>query len=768
MRPYLAIIRDSFREALASRILWVLLILISLFLLVLAPLGYRSEQTTTFQRRDFLNGRKLVRRIRSDFDTGPNSPGYHIWSRIEKAVQRELTTFANKDEGDSNRRPSGRAYYEGLDQLIETLNGLLSEKDLYTESAWKGISLGTEAREMIDQETANLSLDDLSRLNRLLIEKPYVEVFRPSPPRQVVLTYFSASISPPLPLSERRVMQLIEKYILPGIMGVLVGFLAVFIAILVTAPVIPHMFDPGSLNLLLSKPLSRSLMFIAKFLGGCAFILINITLLIFGLWLIAGLRFGIWNHGLLLCIPIFLFLFALYYSVSALTGVIWRNAVLCVVMTIVFWLFCTIIGSTKVLFEQFAVDARRISRLVPVGEDLFAVDEQGVTKRWDPEKKSWEATFIESGRGPSSRLLGPIYDPTEKVLLAGRTGNRSLFGTGEPLQVGRQAEDWMASEGPDLPDGTFALLADPKGRLLAINTEGIWELTGDLEVEDEKLKFFFMEIPKTLRKPFQSRGPTPALNAIAPTVAAIDGGSTRIAILSRNQLTMLDRKGNRYEIERQVTVNCPEEEGSILALGGDTLVIGLSDGRLLIYDSRSLDLKQTVQPETHSQPRFLSASADGRWFAVVFHNAFLYVLDTRSKEGVELNRAEVRGQGDISAATFTAADKLMVVDQATRATEYQLADFSRVRAIAPPMTALEIAYHYAIVPIYMLAPKPGELGNTVQYVLKGDETLGVDFAGANLEQKRVRLRPWTPVTTSFLFLLVIMAISCIYIERQDF
>ena len=49
-------------------------------------------------------------------------------------------------------------------------------------------------------------------------------------------------------------------------------------AILVTSTVIPQMFEPGSITLLLSKPVSRSLLFSAKFLGACAFVFLNVTL----------------------------------------------------------------------------------------------------------------------------------------------------------------------------------------------------------------------------------------------------------------------------------------------------------------------------------------------------------------------------------------------------------------------------------------------------------------------------------------------------------
>ena len=45
MTKYFAVVKDSFREALASRVLWLVLVLISLLLLILAPLGYGEVLT---------------------------------------------------------------------------------------------------------------------------------------------------------------------------------------------------------------------------------------------------------------------------------------------------------------------------------------------------------------------------------------------------------------------------------------------------------------------------------------------------------------------------------------------------------------------------------------------------------------------------------------------------------------------------------------------------------------------------------------------------
>ena len=445
MRPYLAIIKDSFLEAFASRVLWILLILITLVLGALAPLGFRSEQMTEFRQGDFLDPRAVAQAIRGEFDEGTPTPGYQIWSNFDEKTRQQLANFL-QDNDEEGRQST---YFSDLRKFIEALNGLLAQPDLYVEEAWKDVLLGSEARELLDQGVDQLSPDSLARLNRLLIEKPYEEYFRPQPPKQIVITYLGFGVSPPIRVSEKRVQQVIAQLILPGLIGFLVGAIGILAAILVTAPIIPQMFDPGSLSLLLSKPVSRSLMFLAKFVGGCAFILINVTYLTVGLWAIVGARFDIWNHGLLLCIPIFLFLFAIYYSVSAYSGVVWRNAVVCVVMTVIFWIACKTVGITKALFEQFTVESQRIVRLieadgveadgVEANRTLIALDEQGTTHRWNAEKNEWEQAFLERSGGPMAQVLGPVYDVRNNQLLAATVGSATHVRLGQ-LAADREGE----------------------------------------------------------------------------------------------------------------------------------------------------------------------------------------------------------------------------------------------------------------------------------------------------------------------------------------
>ncbi len=150
----------------------------------------------------------------------------------------------------------------------------------------------------------------------------------------------------------------------------IIGFAGIFVALVVSCGVIPETYRTGSVELLLSKPLSRPLLFMAKFLGGCVFVLLNICYLICGLYLIVGLRWGLWDIRILIAIPIFVFYFMLLFSVSALVGLFSRRAILSLFAALLFWGLCVLIGNTKLAMEKLlpihddATHASQIADLV--------------------------------------------------------------------------------------------------------------------------------------------------------------------------------------------------------------------------------------------------------------------------------------------------------------------------------------------------------------------------------------------------------------------
>jgi hypothetical protein len=127
---------------------------------------------------------------------------------------------------------------------------------------------------------------------------------------------------------------------------------AVLISVLVTASFVPSMLSRGTLEPLLVKPLARWRLLLYKYLGGLIFIALNATLAVGGVWLVLGLRSGLWCHRLLLLVPLLTFGFAILYAVSVLVGVLTRSPVVSILITCLVWLLLYGVGWAHGYFHQ--------------------------------------------------------------------------------------------------------------------------------------------------------------------------------------------------------------------------------------------------------------------------------------------------------------------------------------------------------------------------------------------------------------------------------
>ena len=109
--------------------------------------------------------------------------------------------------------------------------------------------------------------------------------------------------------------------------------IAILFGIIVTAFFIPNMLRKGTVDLMISKPISRPTLLLYKYLGGMSFMLILATVNVVGAWIILGMRSGIWNPKFLLVIPVLTFTFGIYYALSTLIGVWTRSIIACILVT---------------------------------------------------------------------------------------------------------------------------------------------------------------------------------------------------------------------------------------------------------------------------------------------------------------------------------------------------------------------------------------------------------------------------------------------------
>jgi len=104
--------------------------------------------------------------------------------------------------------------------------------------------------------------------------------------------------------------------------------LCLLLAIFSSASFVPVMLEKGTIDLLLSKPISRPQLLIGKYLGGLLVVFLNILFLIVGVWLIISLKFSYWEFSFLLVSLTVTFAFAVLYSIIVLFGVITRSSIL--------------------------------------------------------------------------------------------------------------------------------------------------------------------------------------------------------------------------------------------------------------------------------------------------------------------------------------------------------------------------------------------------------------------------------------------------------
>jgi hypothetical protein len=771
MRPYIAIIKDSFREAFASRVLWVLLGLITLLLAALAPLGIGLTPTIEFTWADIVGGPELAGKLTAAATAGENTPSHRLASRLDNASRGALARLADvRREGERDRsadRQRRGEFLRGMADLRAALNNLIADRQLYDAATWQGVSLPREAKDLITRPRDELSRDEAGRLNRLLIESTFPGHFRRRAAQSVSLTYLGWDASGPLPFSKDQVESFLKTWILPTMMSTIVGIIGIIAAIVVTSSIIPQMFDPSAVTLLLSKPINRSLLFIAKFVGGCAFILLNVAYLLVGLWLIAGVRFGIWNHGMLWCIPIFLFMFLIYYAVSALSGLIWKSAIVSVVMTVIFWFLCFATGSIKQVTQTLMLDQRRIVKLAEAEGSLLAVTEEGTVQVWDADRRDWQVVAEASDRGGVPTIDGPVYHARTGQMLFGQ-GFRNPFGFGGQritLRLGRERDGWTLRDGPPLPADTATFLVESDGKVLAVAADDIYRLKGEPGPNAETIKVLGIRLPFGGGGEFQPALADSTLEFADPIAAAADPEEPRIAVVAASDVYLLTRgtDGKYVETARR-TLPGDENDGAAVAIAGPLVLVAREDGRTWLLSSADLTVQRELALEKYTQPRFAAAAPDGSRMAVLFQNHALWLIDTATGAP---RKAAVSGQGDISGFAFT-NDRLLVADQVNRVSSYDLASLARDKVLRPTMTRSEMAYYYAILPIYTVFPKPGELDNTVHYALTGKRTTDLGMFQGAVAQRREDLHPWRPVINGLAFVAVMMLFSCLYIERHEF
>ena len=150
--------------------------------------------------------------------------------------------------------------------------------------------------------------------------------------------------------------------IVRGVYGGIAAFLYTFgmgLAVFASSGLVPSVLEPGRIELLLSKPVSRSHILLGRYLGNVLVISCNIAYLVLGVWTILGVKTGIWSPDFLIAIATTIFIFAVLLSVVVLVGVLFESAALSTMCTVALMIVSPILAQTTVMLRLLSSEWSR-------------------------------------------------------------------------------------------------------------------------------------------------------------------------------------------------------------------------------------------------------------------------------------------------------------------------------------------------------------------------------------------------------------------------
>ncbi|MGC9971416.1 MAG: ABC transporter permease subunit [Bryobacteraceae bacterium] len=117
-----------------------------------------------------------------------------------------------------------------------------------------------------------------------------------------------------------------------------------FLALFASAGLIASVFEPGRIELLLSKPVSRHHILLGRYLGNLLVVGLNACYLVLGVWLIFGSKTGVWNSTFLAVIGTTVFMFGVLLSAMMLVAVLSESGALALMVAFALMIMSAILA----------------------------------------------------------------------------------------------------------------------------------------------------------------------------------------------------------------------------------------------------------------------------------------------------------------------------------------------------------------------------------------------------------------------------------------
>ncbi len=139
------------------------------------------------------------------------------------------------------------------------------------------------------------------------------------------------------------------------IVNIWLAWAASILALISTSSIFPSFLSEGSVELMLSRPISRTTIFLTKYFGGLIFVMLQVGVFTLGAFLAAGCRISEWDPTIFLAIPLITLFYSYLFCVNVLVGIITRSTLVAILATLLFWFGTFGVRTADDLVNRFAI-----------------------------------------------------------------------------------------------------------------------------------------------------------------------------------------------------------------------------------------------------------------------------------------------------------------------------------------------------------------------------------------------------------------------------
>jgi ABC-type transport system involved in multi-copper enzyme maturation permease subunit len=198
------------------------------------------------------------------------------------------------------------------------------------------------------------------------------------------LTFFGWRTPVPIVMDPAEFYRVMFTYL--GI-EVWLTLIATILALISTASIFPDFISGGSIDLYLSKPVSRLRLFLTKYAAGLLFAALQVFVFSLASFIVIGVRGGAWEPRLFLAVPLVVIFFSYLFCVCALVGVLTRSTVAAILLTALAWFLMWGVGTAEVVLLTVRTAAERQAK--QVAPELRVMEGQIASiERMTPEQQA--------------------------------------------------------------------------------------------------------------------------------------------------------------------------------------------------------------------------------------------------------------------------------------------------------------------------------------------------------------------------------------------